>query len=582
MATNETKRCRSCGADFVIDAEDFSFYERVKVPPPTWCPWCRTQRRMAFWSEHNLFCKKDAATGKAIFSGYPEAAPIKIYEHNYWWSDKWDPLQYGREYDLSRPFFEQFRELMLAVPWPARSVHNMVVSDYCDQAGDLKNCYLCFNCAESSDCLYGVAFLKMRNCMDFYQAADSELCYEIFSCERAYQTFFSVECDDSRNVWFSQNCEDCSDCFGCMNLRHKKYHVWNEPYSKDEYFKKLKEFNLGSYKALTGMKQRTREFWLKFPFRYAHEMRNTNVIGGEYVYRSKNVRYSYQGLEMENVRYSQNMARGIYDSWDYTNWGNNAELVYESANCGTDISNIKFCFDCWPVCENLEYSMCCRSSSNLFGCVGLKKKQYCILNKEYPKAEYEKLRKKIIRQMEEMPYTDKMGRDYRYGEFFPPEFSPLAYNESAAGDYLPLTKEEALAKGFTWREPGRREFKVTMDSGDLPDHIKDVKPEICKEVIACASCKRAYRIVAAELTFYNRFGLPLPRLCHECRYEERIKFRNPPKWYKRRCMRKSCPREFETSYPPASLRERSDALRAGAPDRPEIIYCDKCYRAEVM
>ena len=34
-----------------------------------------------------------------------------------------------------------------------------------------------------------------------------------------------------------------------------------------------------------------------------------------------------------------------------------------------------------------------------FGCVGFKHKQYCILNKQYTKEEYEKLVQKIIKQM---------------------------------------------------------------------------------------------------------------------------------------------------------------------------------------
>jgi tRNA(Ile)-lysidine synthase TilS/MesJ len=41
----ETKNCQNCKKDFVIEQEDFNFYERIKVPPPTWCSQCRTIRR---------------------------------------------------------------------------------------------------------------------------------------------------------------------------------------------------------------------------------------------------------------------------------------------------------------------------------------------------------------------------------------------------------------------------------------------------------------------------------------------------------------------------------------------------------
>ena len=40
-----------------------------------------------------------------------------------------------------------------------------------------------------------------------------------------------------------------------------------------------------------------------------------------------------------------------------------------------------------------------------------------------------------------------------------------------------------------------------------------------------------------------------------------------------------CPNEFETTYPP---RLASESGEAGAPERPEIVYCEKCYLKEVV
>ena len=545
-------------------------------------------RRMLFWNEHELFRKKDALTSKEIFSTYPEAAPVKIYEHDYWWSDKWDPMDYGRDYDFSRPFFEQFKELAEAVPRPARAVINLVNSDYCNQASDLKNCYLVFNGNTMENCAYVVAALKMRNCLDAYQSGECELCYEGFSIAGAYANHFSAETGGCRDSWFLLNCRDCSDCFGCVNLRHKKYHIFNEPYTKEEYEKKLKEFNLGSHKSLLELKKKTRDFWLKFPRKYANVgVMNTNVEASEYVYRSKNVKYSYQGLNMENVRYAQSVAEGVKDTYDYTSWGHGAELFYEAASCGTDSRSIKFCYDCWPACEDIEYSMGCHSSTNLFGCMGLSKKQYCIFNKQYTKEEYKGLVAKIKEHMDKMLYKDKKGRVYKYGEFFPPELSPLAYNETAAQDIFPLDEKQAEKMGFLWRPMDRKEFEATISAADLPDHVKDTAENITNEKIACLGCKRAYRIIPMELEFYKRMGIPLPRLCPNCRYLERISWRNPLKWRHGQCQcagsksdngvykndtahahgSEHCPNEFETFY---------------TWDRPEIVYCESCYNSEIV
>jgi len=32
----------------------------------------------------------------------------KVYAFNEWFSDKWNPFDYGQEFDFNRSFFEQF------------------------------------------------------------------------------------------------------------------------------------------------------------------------------------------------------------------------------------------------------------------------------------------------------------------------------------------------------------------------------------------------------------------------------------------------------------------------------------------
>jgi hypothetical protein len=69
----------------------------------------------------------------------------------------------------------------------------------------------------------------------------------------------------------------------------------------------------------------------------------------------------------------------------------------------------------------------------------LRNKEYCILNKQYTKEEYEQLVPQII---------DHMTKTGERGEFFPASISPFCYNETVVMEYYPLTKDEALAKGF--------------------------------------------------------------------------------------------------------------------------------------
>ena len=582
----ETRQCQNCKVAFRIEPEDFVFYEKMQVPPPTFCPECRMIRRMLFENERLLFRHKDEISGKDIFSEFPPHVPAKVYDYEYWQSDAWDPMGYGHDYDFSRPFFEQFRELIYEVPWVSRSARNLINSDYAHGASNLKDCYLCFNLGDCERCAYVTDANFVKDSLDCTTVARNDLCYECSNIMGCYQTRFSHRCEKCHDVWFSRDCTGCSNCFGCANLRNKQYYIFNKPYSREDYFAKLEQFNPGSYRSLEKIKEKVRQFSLSLPHKYMSGTHNVNV-SGDIIASSKNTHHSYNIGDGENVKYSQGLSRGAKDSYDYTVWGEHSELMYEVLVSGSGCSGLKFTIDCWPANRDIEYSFKCMSSSNLFGCVGLRKKSYCIFNKQYTQDEYFALREKIIRHTQEMPYTDKEGRIYRYGEFFPPEFSPFAYNETLANDFFPLTKEEAIRKNYVWRDPETREFQTTTDAENLPDHIKDADDSILKDVIKCASCAKAYRLIPMELDFYRRLSLPVPRMCHNCRFIERTRHRNQPKFWPRSCQCAgvrsqnsayvnqsehvhgiaACQNEFETSY---------------APERPEIVYCESCYQQEIL
>jgi len=564
-------RCQNCKSEFVIEPEDFEFYKKIDVPAPTFCPDCRAQRRFAFRSDRKLYKRKCDFSGKEIFSMFSSKDPIKVYDIDVWWSDKWDPMDYGQDYDFNESFLTQLKKLVGKVPFFSRSISDVVNSDYCNNAGFLKNCYLCFEAGFSEECAYNYALNNCKDCYDNYNIQKCELCYEGYSLIRCYRALFSSHCEDCRNIIFCDNCFDCSDCFGCTNLRHKKYHIFNEQYTKDEYFKKLKEFNLESYRNIVNLKKETGQRHLKFPNKFMDGRKNVNVTG-EYIHNCKNVFNSYEVKYGEDSRYCQFLrySPGPKDCYDYSWFDLNTRLVYEVVDSGRGLNNVKFCDNCFPDCRDLEYCFSCHSCSDCFGCVGLHHKKHCIFNKQYTKEEYHELVPKIKKHMDEMPYIDKKGNIYKYGEFFPIELSPCAYNNSVAQEYFPLTKEEIVAQNYQWQDKIKPEYKSTIKAADLSDNIKDTGDEILKEIIECenTNCRGSgvFKPIPTELEFYKKNNIPIPRLCPECRYQERIKQRNPMKLWERECMKKGCDVKFQTSY---------------SPDRKEIVYCEKCYQKEI-
>jgi hypothetical protein len=180
-----------------------------------------------------------------------------------------------------------------------------------------------------------------------------------------------------------------------------------------------------------------------------------------------------------------------------------------------------------------------------------------------------------------MPYVDKKGRVYKYGEFFPLELSPFGYNETTAQEYFPLNEKQTIENGYNWTKPKERNYGITKNGDDVPDRVIEVSDSIVHEVIGCEhkgeceeDCTAAFKILPEDLKFYRRMNLPLPRMCPNCRRYQRMKKRNPLKLWCRQCMcdkkhshhQENCDIEFETTY---------------SPDRPEIVYCEKCYQQEV-
>ena len=115
----ETRTCQNCKNSFAIEPEDFKFYEKIKVPPPTWCPECRMMRRMMFRNERVLYRRKCNALGhdEEIISVFSPEKPFTVYDYKYWWSDAWNPFDYGRDYDFSKPFFQQFALFFHPCSW---------------------------------------------------------------------------------------------------------------------------------------------------------------------------------------------------------------------------------------------------------------------------------------------------------------------------------------------------------------------------------------------------------------------------------------------------------------------------------
>jgi len=553
--------CRHCKTEFEITEEDRAFYNKIDVLKPLRCPECRQQNRILFRNFKTLYKSNSSLSGKEMISMYVPGSSYAVYTHDEWWSDQWDPKSYGVEIDFSRPFFEQFQELLQAVP--RFNLMNTKSENclYSNIAVGSKNCYLVFGCIDDENCHYGHIVWNSKDCFDTLYTMKSELCYECIDCINCYRVFYSQDCDDCSDSIGIFDCRNCTYCIGCVGLSKKSHHLFNKPVSKDEYEAFLQEHPLSDPKTLTIILLEQQKLRSALPQRPFFGQRNEDV-SGNHIYNAKNIHYSFDVKSGENSKYifTGRTAIGCNDCSFFTD----CELGYQNLAC---MGRMIMCSHMCVSCNDIWYSDSCFTSSNLFGCVGLRGAKNCILNTQYSQEEFTQLKARLVEHM-------KMTGEW--GEFLPPSLSPFAYNESIVNEYMSLTKEEAVSQGFRWSDdlPGTT-GQETMRHEQLPSDPNRYTVELSRHILSCNECKKNYKLIPQEIEFYVTYRLSLPQLCFNCRHMKRMSMRNPRKLWHRQCMcdkdshdhEDRCAVEFETTY---------------APDRQEIIYCEQCYQKEVI
>ncbi len=550
------KTCHQCQTAFEIMQNDLSFYEKVSpvfngkkelIPPPTLCPDCRLQRRLTYRNELRLYRRNCSKCNAEIVAMFPDGISYRVYCHDCWWSTSFDARHFGQEWDASRSFSEQFFELVGATPLPHLIIGDAENSAFTNYSWQNRNCYILSSSDYNEDCYYSTYLFRSRSCVDCTFVDDSELLYQCVDSKKCYGSCFLQQCQNCSDCKYCYDCHSCRDCIGCVGQRNKQYCILNEQLTEEEYEKRKK--NLPSAEIAEQFEMLRR----KLPRRFA-ELEQCEHSTGDHLRSCKNAKHCFDLVEAQDCTYCC-LGLKPTDCMDCTGIPG-SELLYQSVACPEDYS-LQFCAVIWPKSSFLQYCLFSRASQHCFGCVSLHKNEYCILNKQYTKEEYERLVPRIIASMRE---------NGEWGEFFPITPSPFAYNETVAQEYFPMTKEEASKRKWKWRDEKDEIPKVTkvIAASQLPDAIDNIPDDILNWAIMCEATKRPFKIIKQELGFYRTMRLPVPHLHPDERHRRRIALRNPRKLWRHPCAK--CAKEMETTY---------------APNRPETVYCESCYFDEI-
>lgn len=504
----ETKNCTTCQKEFTVFKEDKVLYHETHSIPPNECINCRFRHKLAFWTFGKFRKATSALSGKSIITVFPESVPFPIYDREEWISDTWNPLDYGQDYDPNRPFFDQIAELQRKVPHPHQSGLGNTNCQWSDDIWNSKNCYLTRSGLENEELMYTYRDLRCKNSVDLTYCFDSELCHDLLYCFKCYKVRSSIDTRNAVDSMFLYDCRNVQNCFMSWNLRNKQYCILNKQYTKEEYLKKLAEFDTASRKGVADLREKFLKLIETEAIHRENSNSNTTNSTGNFITedkdcfscaffeKSENCRYAFRGINSKDSidavgSISEKSSALLLSMWVYEGLG----LLY---------------------CSNCRYSSyldACDECEYCFGCVGLKKKKYCILNKQYTKEEYEVLVEKIKSDMK------KRGE---WGKFFPLSMTYSGYNLSLAQLHFPLTKEKAISLGGRWDEKNDATHDG-ISSNETPDRIEEVEDSITTQPLLCPETGYRFNIAPQELEFYRTHSIPLPNRHPDARVLNRFK-----------------------------------------------------------
>ena len=550
----EIIQCNKCQEKFTIDQNDHIFYNRMKVSIPNNCPNCRQQQRILFRNFKTLYKRPSSKSGKMIISMYNLDVLFPVWDISEWWADNWDATDYAVDLDISIPFIKQVDHLFSKVPHFSLMNTKSENCEYSNFTYGSNNCYLVFGCVGDENCEYGHIVWNSTDCLDNLYVHKSELCYECIDCLGSNKLIYSQECESCVDSIGLYDCRGCTNCIGCVGLRQKSYQIFNQVVSKEDYKEFLNKYPISDESSIIYILNKKEELRKNMPARAVFGSHNDNVTG-DHVYNSHNVEQSFDIQGGENSRYGYTSGK-LIESYDISF---NPDVQY-SYQCLASMksSNLMSCHNVTDS-NNVYYSDSCYNSKNIFGCYGLRNKEYCILNKQYTKDEYEKLFFQII---------DNLKESGDWGNFFPIWMCPFSYNESIVNEYTPLSKTEALSQGFKWKDNIPHTVgQENCEYKDLPMDPEEYNYEIfLNKILKCELCNNNYKFTSREIAFYKRIRLVVPKKCFNCRHKNRMNARNPRILNDVKCV--SCGEMTKTTY----SKENHFKYK---------IYCDSCYKREI-
>lgn len=549
----ERKICKASGEEFPIFQKERELLDKISpviwgkkysLPSPKYCYWVRMLKRHIFRNEKNFSYATCSKTGKKEVSIIHEWIRKIINTKDRYEEDF---FQYWVSY--SGNFEQDIKKLFETVPYLPRRVLTSENSEYCNQAWDEKNCYLCIGWQNSENCMYSTYEVMSKYVFDSYAIVKSEIVYNSIHVFNSMKSFFSNYLLNCYNVWFGHDLKNCKNVLFGFWLTDKEYIYKDIQYTKEEwekifdtYKQKIKTINW-----VKELQKEFKEFVNLHPHKWVNNTNAENSIGTQ-INNTKNMIFGFWTDDNNDSFYCgiQGRSQNVID----VEASSMSEMIYNSIGSTKMYGSMVEVGNFWEL-KNSYYGLYVWWGSNILWCFWLINQEYCILNKKYSKEERELLAQKIAKELQSKG---------KRGEFFDTELSPFPYNDTVTNKYFPIknikTNNEIQTINPNWigtveiLEPekfisnaildlwGEEKFKIkrrtknqeinlpekvkAIKVNEVPDNIDDVQQDILNKVVLCEVTGRPFRIMKLELDFHKQYGLALPTRYPEYRDEQRF------------------------------------------------------------
>lgn len=126
-------------------------------------------------------------------------------------------------------------DMKLRYPLTQTNEHNNENTNYGNYMSYNKNCYLLFDSSHNEESAYVYDTLSHQNCYDITYSEKGQLCYQVTDSTTCFNTDYIVYSNNCQDSSYLFNCVDVKNSLGAVGINHKRYLLLNRQLTKEDY-----------------------------------------------------------------------------------------------------------------------------------------------------------------------------------------------------------------------------------------------------------------------------------------------------------------------------------------------------------